>query len=590
MRLALVVAVLAALAVLAAAAPARSKRVVVLHRGSNYEPPGPHDRVLRRGRHASLVEKDAVTDPANEEEDRQIFLFGRAAAPTTLLEAVQGAVGAPAPDYDGAGVALYVLDSGCDASHPAFAGLRAAGRFAAGPSFVDGEPGSGTDARGHGTAVAEIAAVQLAPGVNLTCVRVFGAAGSGTSSGLALALDWVAEQCRPPRAGGHQRPRCVVNLSGGGAGSALLDRMADEAAALDDLAFVAAAGNEVPACAYSPGRAANAVGVGATTVAIPPAVAGFSALGSCLDVFAPGSDVQAAGAPQSGTSFAAPVVAAAVAMVRQAHPTFTALEARSYFLDHVAVRGVVVRVPPGDGTPDSFVAFPRRGAATLASVDAGPFFAQWRAEWVVPDGAAACVSAASGSGVWQLALAPVSAVALAPGRKFRPRAAPPSVVVVSADGRGRFVSVSAGGRYVRAADDPSIRARRVVWDGAAVAVQAWFEGAWVTQIVAAVPAGGGATMVAFANARYADVDVVVEGGCGAGDPAALVPTPILPPCEARARPRVCAAATSASAARRCVWRGAHYKCRPRAWCGFADRNACAAARCAWRAGAGCGPF
>jgi len=118
-------------------------------------------------------------------------------------------------------------------------------------------------------------------------------------SGLVKAIEWVVQRC------GGATAKCIINVSGGGGASNVLDLIANDAVRTGNVAFVGAAGNYVSSCLFSPGRAADVVGVGATEVApaggsvrgsvgsmdepIPVFADDFSATGPCIDVLAPGS-------------------------------------------------------------------------------------------------------------------------------------------------------------------------------------------------------------------------------------------------------------------------------------------------------------
>ncbi|WP_116450799.1 S8 family serine peptidase [Blastococcus litoris] len=139
----------------------------------------------------------------------------------------------------------------------------------------------------------------------------------------------------------------VINASWGGTvtGSALTAlRSAVQYAAAHDVLVVAAAGNDsgnrdtnlvYPASLTEP----NVITVGSSTAA--DTVSSFSGYGaSSVDLFAPGSKVLVTTntggyALADGTSFSSPIVAAAVALYRQAMPTATAAEVKAALLADV---------------------------------------------------------------------------------------------------------------------------------------------------------------------------------------------------------------------------------------------------------------
>ena len=118
-------------------------------------------------------------------------------------------VGAPqlreAAGVEGESVAVAVIDSGVDYTHPAFGACDAPGqgegcRVVAGWDFVD-DDAEPLDPSGHGTQVAGVVAgaategcaAGIAPGAPIVALRVLDAAGGAQFSDVVAALDWVYE-------------------------------------------------------------------------------------------------------------------------------------------------------------------------------------------------------------------------------------------------------------------------------------------------------------------------------------------------------------------------------------------------------------
>lgn len=213
--------------------------------------------------------------------------------------------------WGGAGVHVYVIDSGIRTTHSQFGG-RAIHEV----SFVDGS-GADDDCLGHGTHVAGTiggSSVGVAPGVRLHSVRVFGCATSTSTESIVAAVDWVT---------GYSIPPAVANMSLGSPASDTLD-FAVESSLASGVTYVVSAGNDdaANACDGSPGRVPGVLTVAASDAG--DGRASFSNVGGCVDLFAPGADILSAAhwddlsmQSMSGTSMAAPHVAGAAARLLQ---------------------------------------------------------------------------------------------------------------------------------------------------------------------------------------------------------------------------------------------------------------------------------
>jgi subtilisin family serine protease len=233
-------------------------------------------------------------------------------------------------NFTASNVRAYVIDTGIRTTHTQFGG-RAAVSF-------DAFGGNGQDCNGHGTHVAGTvggSTYGVAKGVQLRAVRVLNCSGSGTNSGVIAGVDWVRLN--------HQAP-AVANMSlGGGASSALDTAVNNLSNAGVPIAVAAGNNNGANACNSSPARAANAITVGSTTTT--DARSSFSNIGTCLDLFAPGSGIlsawstsNTATATISGTSMASPHVAGVAALYKGLNPTASSGTIRNAILTNLKPR------------------------------------------------------------------------------------------------------------------------------------------------------------------------------------------------------------------------------------------------------------
>lgn len=178
----------------------------------------------------------------------------------------------------GAGVNVYVLDTGVGYDHPELE-PRAAFAFDAIEAW-----GIGEDCEGHGTHVSGIIGGEtygVAKGVSLHSVRVLDCFGDGYDWQVIAGIEWVTAN--------HVKP-AIANLSLGSEVNTDIDD-AVRASIAAGVVYVVAAGNaSAETCDYSPARVAEAITVSASTSS--DTHASFANTGSCVDLWAPGESIQ----------------------------------------------------------------------------------------------------------------------------------------------------------------------------------------------------------------------------------------------------------------------------------------------------------
>ncbi|MGW7549310.1 S8 family peptidase [Streptomyces sp. NPDC054770] len=253
------------------------------------------------------------------------------------------------PGSAGAGVTVYVIDTGIRITQADFGG-----RASYGWDFVGNDRSAG-DGNGHGTHVAGIIAgtrYGVAKKARVVSVRVLDDTGAGTTAQVIAGVDWVTAHARGP---------AVANLSLGGYHSAQLDTAVRNSIRAGVTYTVAAGNDGLPAARYSPADVPQALTVGATDRA--DARAGFSDYGAAVDLFAPGvaitSDSAASDtgrATYSGTSMAAPHVAGAAALYLAGHRGATPAQVAKALIAGAASGKVS---GAGPGSPNRLLRVPR---------------------------------------------------------------------------------------------------------------------------------------------------------------------------------------------------------------------------------------
>ncbi len=241
------------------------------------------------------------------------------------------------PSHSGAGVDVYVIDTGVHTTHQEFEGRASIGYDA----FNDGV----TSGYGHGTHVAGTVAgatYGVAKDASIISVRVIDAAGVATTATITGGVDWVTGQADGPS---------VANMSLGINADPILDTAVTNSIAAG-VTYVASAGNSGQNVSISsPARVPEVITVG--SVDRTDTFAASSNRGPGVDIFAPGVEIASADNAsdnairiRSGTSMAAPHVTGAAALYLADNPNATPQQVRNALVEG-AVTGAIHLLPVG---------------------------------------------------------------------------------------------------------------------------------------------------------------------------------------------------------------------------------------------------
>lgn len=208
----------------------------------------------------------------------------------------------------GAGVRVYIVDTGVDAAHPDFGG-RVIDGFDAFNQNLDQ-----SDCHGHGTHVGGIVAGSkygVAKLATIVPVRVLNCAGQGNTTTLTDGINWIL-------ANHPKGAPAIVNMSLGGPKDLLVNAVTAKLVDSGAIVVTAAGNSSTDSCSFSPASATGVIAVGSTNA--DNARSPFSNWGDCVDIFAPGSRIDSnsprnysSPSQKSGTSQAAGFVSGVLA-------------------------------------------------------------------------------------------------------------------------------------------------------------------------------------------------------------------------------------------------------------------------------------
>lgn len=300
-----------------------------------------------------------------------------------------GAITAWAAGASGQGVTIGIVDSGLDTTNPEFAG-----RISSASTDLAGSRGLNNPDSDHGTIVALVAAAArngvgvmgMAFNATIAAMRVDTAGTCASSAGCSFNDNTIAQGITAAIAAGAK----VINLSLGGSSPNANVANAIAAAAGAGVVVVVSAGNDAAAQVDPFASGVRAAGNGnviiAGSVGSTNVISSFSnragteapyyltALGEqiCCQYENGVIKTTVSGGTTyttvyEGTSFSAPQIAGAVALLRQAFPNLTAAQAVSILLNTATDLGAAGQdTTYGRGGLDIAAAFNAQGSTSLA--------------------------------------------------------------------------------------------------------------------------------------------------------------------------------------------------------------------------------
>ena len=214
----------------------------------------------------------------------------------------------------GENITVAVIDNGVDFNHPYLSSRLLAGGY----DFIskDNDPGYEIgEFSSHGTFVSGLIAL-MAPDCQILPLRSFNGDGTGNIYAIAEAIYFAAEQGAD-----------VINMSFGTVKSCRILAQANNYAIMRGISMVAASGNNSFDTPIYPAALPGVIAV--SGIDSEDMFTSFSNYGDYIDICAPAVDLYSTLAGDdtwgtwSGTSFAAPFITAACALVKQVSPDYS---------------------------------------------------------------------------------------------------------------------------------------------------------------------------------------------------------------------------------------------------------------------------